>query len=112
MKKLTLLLCSLFTFASFANECGSLNLEQEKDKLQALTHLQDEFKEEILSMKRKVKQAQVFGCVDRLLAGEELALTEEERDFATYYLNILKDAEKDPQVKSDLSHALEVISGS
>ncbi len=84
-------------------------MTQEREKAEGLNHLPQEFKDRLLSLKRKVKQAQVYECVDNILSGKAVGLDNEERDIALTYLGILEDMSKEGEERELIKFAKEEI---
>lgn len=109
MKKLIFSLLLILSSLTYAQDCVSLDMNSERETLENLNHIPKPMKEEILSLKRKVKQAQVYGCVDKLLSGTPMALDQEERDIALNYLKMLTGVSQSQSEKEQIAFAIEEI---
>ena len=100
--KTLLLILTFLPLSLFAETCDSLNMAHEREKINKLNHLPSAAREDILSLKRKVKQAQVYQCIDRILAGGSLSMDANELRIAEFYLNSLEGLAQTSSQKAEI----------
>jgi hypothetical protein len=102
MKKLiTIAFLIIFSNAQ-AQLCTTIDLEAEQQKLGTFVTFSDTQIDQFMELKGKVKRAQVMSCLDKILSGQEIEFSKDDKIFALEILKDLEDKNSDTELKENI----------
>lgn len=98
---ITLALLIIFSNAQ-AQSCPTIDLEAEQQKLGTFVTFSETQIDQFMELKVKVKRAQVMSCLDKILGGQEIEFSKDDKVFALEILKDLGEKNSDSELKEDI----------
>lgn len=88
-----------------AKLCKTIDLVSEKQKLESLKTFSQQRIQDFFELKQRVKRAQLLSCLDQVLAGQEIAFTESDKQRVQDILNDLEEK----TIEKEMLESIEIL---